>query len=58
LADLNVYVEKYEKEGRTLISAKVLDKNERLKETARLISGEIITDSSLKSAKELMNVKY
>ncbi|MFC2129988.1 DNA repair protein RecN [Bacteroidota bacterium] len=54
LADRNVCVEKFESNGRTLISAHVLNENEKLLETARLISGEKITDSSMKSAKELI----
>jgi len=54
LADKNIHVEKHEINGRTIINAHSLTKDEKLKETARLISGENITDASLKSARELM----
>ncbi|MFH1050962.1 MAG: DNA repair protein RecN [bacterium] len=54
LADKNIHVEKHETNGRTIINAHSLNKEEKLKETARLISGEIVTESSLKSARELI----
>ncbi len=57
LADKNIHVEKHEINGRTIINAHSLNKEEKLKETARLISGEIITESSLRSAKELMEAE-
>jgi DNA repair protein RecN (Recombination protein N) len=57
LADKNIHVEKFETNGRTIISAHSLTKEEKLKETARLISGENITESSLKSARELVDAE-
>jgi DNA repair protein RecN (Recombination protein N) len=54
VADRNILVEKFESNGRTIISAHTLNEKEKLRETARLISGEKITESSLKSASELI----
>ncbi|MEO8400085.1 MAG: DNA repair protein RecN [Ignavibacteriaceae bacterium] len=50
-------VEKVETKGRVVSLIKALDENERIKEVAKLMSGENITDASLKGAKELMGIK-
>ncbi len=57
LADKNIHVKKYEMNGRTIIEASSLDENEKLEETARLISGEKITKAAIESAKDLMNIE-
>ena len=54
LADEHLLVEK-EIEGETTITKiRKLDKNEKVIEVAKLLSGEKVTDASIKSAKELM----
>jgi DNA repair protein RecN (Recombination protein N) len=54
LADIHFAVEKKKIGERVVSYLRELDKNERLKEVAKLMSGEIITDAALNSAKELM----
>ncbi|MBX7156002.1 MAG: DNA repair protein RecN [Candidatus Kapaibacterium sp.] len=56
LADTHIAVEKSESKNRVTVSAKVLDKKERVREVAKLLSGETITDATLKSARELIAV--
>ncbi len=57
LADHHYAVEKKTMDGRVVSTAKVLSFEERIKEVAKLMSGEKITDASLKGAKELMGIK-
>jgi DNA repair protein RecN (Recombination protein N) len=47
-------VEKIQSNGKTTTTVKKLTEKERLHEIAKLISGENVTDASLKSAKELL----
>jgi len=47
-------VQKVEKGGRTVSEIKPLDAEEHIREVATLMSGEMITDSTLNSAKELI----
>ncbi|MHB9013577.1 MAG: DNA repair protein RecN, partial [Ignavibacteriaceae bacterium] len=54
LADYHFAVSKSSNSERVVSSIKMLDKNERIKEVAKLMSGEIITEASLTGAKELM----
>lgn len=54
LADTHFKVSKTEFNGTTLTSVKMLDMQERIDETARIISGIDITESSKKVAKELI----
>ena len=54
LADSHFKVSKQEVDGTTLTNVKLLDIEERIDETARIISGIDITDSSKKAAKELI----
>jgi DNA repair protein RecN (Recombination protein N) len=50
-ADHHFYVEKFERQGRTLTSVKRLDgEKERAQELARMLSGSQITDAVLKHA--------
>lgn len=54
LADYHFAVSKSSKGERVVSSIKQLNKEERIKEVAKLISGEMITEASLTGAKELM----
>ncbi len=56
LADCHFVVEKIQKDGRVISSLRKLSENERVEEVAKLISGEEVTESSLKGARELMNI--
>lgn len=53
-ADHHFTIEKTKMDGRVSSGIKKLNKQERINEIAKLISGEVVTDSSLKSAKELL----
>lgn len=57
LADRNIFVEKITKNKRTIINAKLLNEEEKINETARLLSGKSITKSTIESAKELIQIK-
>ena len=57
LADTHFAVEKIEDGKRTTTSLRRLDSDERIREVAKLMSGEKITEAGLKSAKELMGVR-
>ncbi|HKI79461.1 MAG TPA: DNA repair protein RecN [Ignavibacteriaceae bacterium] len=56
LADQHYAVEKTQNEERVVSSIKKLGKDERVKEVAKLMSGEKITEASLKGARELMGI--
>jgi len=56
LADHHFAVEKRTVEGRVVSSIRKLSVNERVNEVAKLMSGESITEASLKSARELMGL--
>ncbi|HEX2787127.1 MAG TPA: DNA repair protein RecN [Ignavibacteria bacterium] len=49
------HVSKQNKGSETITDIKTLDKNEKISEVAKMLSGEKVTDASLKSAKELIN---
>ena len=55
LADHHFIVEKNTNDGRVVSSIKKLNENERVKEVAKLMSGENITEASLEGARELIN---
>jgi DNA repair protein RecN (Recombination protein N) len=55
LADHHFIVEKSTNDGRVVSSIKKLEKNERVREVAKLMSGEKITEASLAGARELIN---
>lgn len=57
LGDVHFMVEKNDIAGRVVSSIKMLTAEERIREVAKLMSGEEITDSSLKSARELMGIQ-
>ena len=54
LAEEHFLVEKETDKDKTVTRIKKLDKNEKVIEVAKLLSGEKVTDSSIKSAKELI----
>lgn len=57
LADTHFAVEKNKINERVVSKIKLLNNDERVKEIAKLISGEVITETAIQSAKELMNSK-
>lgn len=57
LSDLHFAVEKKKSGDRVISSIQKLNDDERVKEVAKLMSGEKITEAALNGAKELMNVK-
>jgi len=57
LADHHYAVEKIETDKRVVSQIKKLNNEERVKEVAKLMSGESITETSIKGAKELMGLK-
>jgi len=57
LSDLHFAVEKKTIGTRVVSSIRKLDNNEKINEVAKLLSGEDVTDNSLKSAKELMGLE-
>lgn len=54
LADRHFVAEKAIENGRTFSRFRILNDEERVKEVAKLLSGEVITESALNSARELM----
>jgi DNA repair protein RecN (Recombination protein N) len=53
-ADLHFFIEKSSRAGRANMSVVELDRDKRVREIARLISGEKITTSSLEHARQLL----
>lgn len=53
--DAHLHVFKYEKGGKTFTSLKLLSESERVEELAKMVGGESVTESTLKTAQELMN---
>lgn len=52
--DAHLQVFKFEKDGKTFTSIKHLNKQARLEELAKMVSGEKLTESSLKTAQEFL----
>jgi DNA repair protein RecN (Recombination protein N) len=57
LADTHFAVEKIETNKKTSTRLRLLENEERIKEVAKLLSGESITEAGITSAKELMGIK-
>jgi DNA repair protein RecN (Recombination protein N) len=55
LAEHHFIVEKNTNDGRVVSSIKKLTENERVREVAKLMSGENVTEASLEGARELIN---
>ncbi len=54
LAKVHYAVEKHQVGNRVLSNVRKLSKSERLNEVAKLLSGEVVTETSISTAKELM----
>ena len=54
-ADQHLHVDKKVEGERTVTSVAVLGKEERVREIARMLGGESVTDTSLQHALELIN---
>ena len=54
IADNQLFISKYENNGRTFTKVEKLDYNERVKQIAIMISGDRITDVAIENAKELL----
>lgn len=57
LADTHFAVEKNIADDRVVSSINKLKKEERIREVAKLLSGEVITETNLQTAKELMGIQ-
>jgi DNA repair protein RecN (Recombination protein N) len=55
MGDAHFKVFKFEKEGITYTSVRLLDQAERVEELAKMVGGENLTDSVIKTARELLN---
>jgi len=55
MADNHFLIEKSENGGRTYTSVSLLEENEATREIARIISGANITETTLKSAREMID---
>ena len=53
-SDHHIYITKINEKDRVLSVCKILDYNEHSNEIARMLSGEKITDYSIKQAKEMI----
>jgi DNA repair protein RecN (Recombination protein N) len=53
--DAHFKVFKFEKEGNTYTSVRLLDQSERVEELAKMVGGENFTESTINIAKELLN---
>lgn len=54
MGDTHMLISKYEENGRTYTTVTPLDKEGRKKELARIIGGSVITETTLKSAEEML----
>lgn len=54
LANTHILVSKFEKDGRTYTNVKNLNFDERVREIARIIGGETISDKALHAAEEML----
>jgi DNA repair protein RecN (Recombination protein N) len=54
--DAHFMVYKSEKDGKTFTSIRQLAEQERVEELAKMVSGESVTESTLKTAHELLNL--
>lgn len=52
--DAHYVVYKYEEDGKTFTSVKLLNENERVEELAKMVGGDNITETTLMTAKELL----
>jgi len=55
-AHAQLKIEKNVSDGRTFTSVRTLDKEQRVREIARIISGENITDTAIRNAEEMLEI--
>ena len=55
LAEHHLLIAKSERQGRTYTEVTALDRNGRINELARMIGGAVITDTTLRSAEEMLH---
>jgi DNA repair protein RecN (Recombination protein N) len=55
MSDIHFTVQKTSSGNRTITTVRRLDRNEKIKEIARMLSGEKITDITIKHAEEMIN---
>lgn len=53
-ADHHLLIHKQEQNGRTYTTIDFLDESQRVKEIARMISGDNLTDTAIKNAEEML----
>jgi len=53
-ADNQVFIEKHEEDGRTVMNAHILGEDERVEEIARLIAGDKAGETTLRQAEEML----
>jgi len=56
MGDVHMLIAKYEENGRTYTTVTPLDKEGRKRELARIIGGSVITETTLKSAEEMLRL--
>ncbi len=56
LADAHFFIEKKIQDMRTYTSVKILEYEDRIREIARIMGGDVITDATLSAAKELVKI--
>ncbi|VEN75383.1 DNA repair protein RecN [Candidatus Desulfarcum epimagneticum] len=56
-ADAHFRISKHVEDGRTLARIRPLDSGERLREVARMLGGEKITEATLEHAREMLNIR-
>jgi DNA repair protein RecN (Recombination protein N) len=56
LSTSHIAVSKFTEDGRTFVKAKPLSGEEKISEVARLLSGDVVTDASMESARELVSL--
>ena len=56
--DTHLFIHKEVEEGRTFTRIDLLDEKERIREIARIVSGDDITETALNNAREMLNLAH
>ena len=56
--DTHLFIHKEVEEGRTFTRIDLLDEEERIREIARIVSGDDITETALNNAREMLNLAH
>ena len=56
--DTHLFIHKEVEEGRTFTRIDLLDEDERIREIARIVSGDDITETALNNAREMLNLAH